>query len=247
MNRLNHKVAFITGGSRGMGAAIALRLAQEGADIVFTHSGSHQRQAEALENQIQEMGRKALGIVARNEYADELIMALEKGAQTLGGIDILVNNAGIYALGYLPDLTLEAFDQLMAVNVRAVFITSRYAARYMKEGGRIINIGSNLAERVSGSGVSLYAMSKSALIGLTKGIARDLGPRHIAVNLIQPGSTNTDMNPEAGESADEQKNMMAIQRFIQPHEIAGMVAYLASEESQMITGAILTIDGGANT
>lgn len=246
MNRLKNKVAFITGGSRGMGAAIALRLAAEGADIAFTHSGNHQQKADAVAEQIEKTGRKVMGIVARNENSEELIAALETAVREFGGIDILVNNAGTYALGSLSDLTLEEFNRIMAVNVRAVFVTSKYAAQHMKEGGRIINIGSNLAERVPGEGMSLYAMSKSALIGLTKGAARDLGSRNISVNLLQPGSTNTDMNPEDGEYAPGQKSFMAIRRFAKPEEVAGMVAYLASNESQMITGAVLTMDGGFN-
>jgi NAD(P)-dependent dehydrogenase (short-subunit alcohol dehydrogenase family) len=246
MNRLQNKVAFITGGSRGMGAAIALRLAQEGANIVFTHSGNHQQKADAVVDQIKKAGSRVREIVARNESSEELIAALDTAVDEFGGIDILVNNAGTYAIGALPDLTLEEFDRIMAVNVRAIFVTSKYAAQHMKEGGRIINIGSNLAERVPGEGMSLYAMSKSALIGLTKGIARDLGSRNIAVNLLQPGSTHTDMNPEDGEYASGQISMMAIRRFARPEEVAGMVAYLASDESQMITGAVLTMDGGFN-
>lgn len=243
---LKNKVAFITGGSRGMGAAIALRLAEEGADILFTHSGTHQQKADAVVEQIKKKGRRGVGIVARNEYTKELLQALDLAAESFGRIDILVNNAGTFSVGSILEQTEEEFDRLMAINVRAVFVTSQYAGRYMKEGGRIINIGSNIGERVPWPGMSLYAMSKSALLGLTKGMARDLGNKHISVNLIQPGSTDTDMNPEDGELADGQKGIMALQRFTRPEEVAGMVAYLASEETQMVTGAVLTIDGGAN-
>ncbi len=246
MNRLKNKVAFITGGSRGMGAAIALRLAQEGADIVFTHSGNHQEKADAVMERVKKEGGRVMEIVAGNENAEELIAAIDTTFNEFGKVDILVNNAAIVTTGPFLDHTLEDFDRIMAVNVRAVFIASKYAAQHMKDGGRIINIGSNLAERLPMPGMSLYAMSKTALIGLTKGLARDLGSRHISVNLLQPGSTNTDMNPEDGEIAPAQKSMMAIQRFAQPDEIAGLVAYLASDESQMVTGTTLTMDGGFN-
>jgi 3-oxoacyl-[acyl-carrier protein] reductase len=246
MNRLKNKVAFITGGSRGMGAAIALRLAEEGADIVFTHSGAHQEKADAVEDQIKKAGGRAIGIVAGNENVEVLTKALDTAVSEFGGIDILINNAGIALPGAILDHTLEEYDRVMAVNVRAVFVASQYVARQMKEGGRIINIGSNMAERLSGPDLGLYAMSKSALTGMTKALARNLGSRNITVNLLQPGSTNTDMNPEDGEYAPAQKSRMAIQRFARPGEIAGMAAYLASDESQMITGATLTMDGGFN-
>jgi 3-oxoacyl-[acyl-carrier protein] reductase len=146
----------------------------------------------------------------------------------------------------LEAVTLADFDEMIAVNLRAVFVASKAAAEHMGEGGRIISIGSNLAERVPEPGISLYALSKAALVGLTKGIARDLGPRGITVNVVHPGSTDTDMNPASGSHADVQRSRMAVPRYGEPNEVAGLVAWLAGPEGRFVTGTALTIDGGAN-
>lgn len=245
MTGLRNKVALVTGGSRGMGAAIAGRLAREGADVALTYiSGSDK--ARTVIAEIERAGRRGLAIAADNADPAAVRAAVERTAAELGRLDILVNNVGIFVVKPLDALTLDDFERTMAVNVRAVFVASQAAAAHMGEGGRIITIGSNLAEHVPMPGVSLYSLSKAALIGFTKGMARDLGPRGITVNIVHPGSTDTDMNPANGEYADAQRNRMAIPRFAEPRDIAGLVAWLASEESRFMTGAGLTIDGGTN-
>lgn len=169
---------------------------------------------------------------------------IEQVNADFGRLNILINNAGIGILKPLGQLTLDDFDQIIETNVRSVFVCVQAAARHMSEGGRIVTIGSCDAERVPGSNMSLYAMSKSALVGLTKGLARDLGPRGVTVNLVQPGPTDTDMNPAAGPFAEPQRGLLATGRFGSPDEVAGLVYYLARPESSSITGATLNIDGG---
>jgi 3-oxoacyl-[acyl-carrier protein] reductase len=246
MKKLQNKVAFITGGSRGMGASIASRLSSEGAVVVFTHSGKNPAKATAVLNEIQANGSRGATMVANNEQPEAILEALENTMERFGTLDILINNAGIYIQKPVEEYTLEEFDQIINVNVKAVFVASQFASRHMKSGGRIITIGSNMADRVLSAEGSLYAMSKSALIGLTKGMARDLGPRAITVNLIQPGPVNTDMNPEHSEHAPVLKSFTALKRYGAVEEVAGLVAYLCSDESGFITGTSLTMDGGFN-
>jgi 3-oxoacyl-[acyl-carrier protein] reductase len=242
---LEGKVALVTGGSRGIGAAIAMRLGREGANVALTYARSAEK-ARAVVSDLEAVGRRALAIAADNTDPRAVDAAVKQTVATFGRLDILVNNAGIFSAGPLDTLTLQDFDAAMAVNVRAVFIASRAAAAQMGEGGRIISIGSNLAERVPGPGLSIYAASKAALVGLTKGMARDLGSRGITVNVVHPGSTDTDMNPAEGPSADAQRSLMAIPRYGEPCDVAGLVAWLASPAGRFVTGAALTIDGGAN-
>ena len=165
----------------------------------------------------------------------------------LGGIDILVNSAGVLALGPIDDFKLADFDRTIAINVRAVFVATEAAVKHMRQGGRIINIGSTNAERVPFAGAAVYAMSKSALRGLVKGLSRDLGPRGITINNVEPGPVDTEMNPANGENAPMLKSLMALPRYGTVEEIAGMVAYLASPEAAYVTGASLSIDGGFTT
>jgi 3-oxoacyl-[acyl-carrier protein] reductase len=245
MSRLEGKVALVTGGSRGIGAAIAKKLAQDGADVVLTYARSADK-ARAVVAEIEAAGRRGLAIAADNTDATAIEAAVEEATGLRGRLDVLVNSAGIFVTGPLEDLTLGNFDETMAVNLRAAFVASKAAAARMGEGGRIISIGSNLAERVPDPGLSLYATSKAALIGLTKALARDLGPRGITVNIVHPGSTDTDMNPAKGPHADPQRDRMAIPRFGEPGDIAEIVAWLAGPQSRFLTGAALTIDGGAN-
>ncbi|MEC5323344.1 3-oxoacyl-ACP reductase family protein [Aurantimonas sp. A3-2-R12] len=245
MSELKGKVALVTGGSRGMGAAIAERLARGGADVALTYTSAADKGRNTVA-EIERAGRRGLAIAADNGDADAVRAAVEKTVSAFGRLDILVNNAGIYIAKPLDALTLDDLDRTLAVNVRAVFVASQAAASQMGEGGRIISIGSNLAERVPGPGQSIYSLSKAALIGLTKGMARDLGSRGITVNIVHPGSTDTDMNPADGAYADAQRSRMAIPRYGKPGDIAGLVAWLASEESRFVTGAGFTIDGGAN-
>jgi 3-oxoacyl-[acyl-carrier protein] reductase len=245
MALLDGKLAFVTGGSRGIGAEIARRFAKEGAHVAFTYARSASHAVQVAED-IKAAGRSALALEADNADVASVSAAVKRAIAELGAIDILVNNAGLFRPGAFDSLAVADFDAAIATNVRGAFVTSREVASQMRSGGRIINIGSNLAERVPGPGLTLYATSKAALIGMTKGMARDLGPRGITVNIIHPGSTDTDMNPSRGATADLQRSLMAIPRFAEPREIASFVAWLASSESQFVTGAALTMDGGAN-
>ncbi len=240
---LQGKVAFIQGGSRGIGAAIAKRLAREGAAVAFTYVSSAGK-ADALVGEINAAGGKALAIKADSADATALQQAVRQAVNSLGNLDILVNNAGVLAMGSTEELPLEDLDRTLAVNVRSVFVASQEAARHMNDGGRIINIGSTNAERMPFAGGAVYAMSKSALVGLTKGMARDLGPRGITVNNVQPGPVDTDMNPADSDFAEQLKGMMAIGRYGKDEDIASFVAYLVGPEAGYITGASLSIDGG---
>ncbi|SEF34478.1 SDR family oxidoreductase [Variovorax sp. NFACC27] len=237
------KAAFVTGGSRGIGAAIVRRLARDGAAVAFTFV-SAQAKADALAGEIRAAGGRALALRADAGDAATLTAAVEQAAQAFGRLDILVNNAGVYLRGELDSFTLEDFDRTVGVNVRAVFVAAKAAARRMGEGGRIVNIGSINAERVPAAGASVYAMSKAAIVGLTRGLARDLGPRGITVNNVQPGPTDTEMNPAAGPRAGFMHGLMALPRHGRADEIAGMVAYLAGPEGGFVTGASLSVDGG---
>lgn len=239
-SRLSGRVAFVTGGARGIGAAIVRRLAAEGADVAFTYQSSGARATELAA----ELPNRALPLQADVGDASALAAAIQEAARVLGKIDILVNNAGVLLTGPLDGFSLEDFDKTLAVNVRAVFVGTKAVLPHMGQGGRIINIGSCNAERVPFPGASAYAMSKSALRGLAQGLARDLGSMGITVNNIEPGPVNTDMNPESGEFAAALHDIMALQRHGTPEEIAGMVAYVASPEAAFVTGASLSIDGG---
>lgn len=243
---LQGKRALVTGGSRGIGAAIAKRLAAEGADVAITYERSADR-AEAIGAEIRKQGRRALALQADSADASAVRGAVNAAAKAFGGLDILVNNAGIFRGGGSIDaVTLEDIDATLAVNVRAVVVASQAAVAHMGEGGRIINIGSNLASRVPDAGMSLYSMSKSALTAWTQGLARDLGGRGITVNIVHPGSTNTDMNPADGEQAEAQRARMAIKRYGKADDVAALVAFVAGPEAGSINGAGLTVDGGAN-
>ncbi|MGV9245481.1 SDR family NAD(P)-dependent oxidoreductase [Streptomyces sp. NPDC003710] len=243
MNRLEEKVALITGGSRGIGAAVALRLADEGADVVLTYENSTERATEVVE-QIEARGRRALAIQADSAAPEALTAAVDETAAILGRLDILVNNAGVFLVGPLDELGPAEIDRTLAVNVRAPFAASQAAVRHMGQGGRIISIGSNVAERAVFPGLGLYSMSKTALVGMTKGLARELGPRGITVNLVHPGPTDTDANPADGPNADVIAGFTAVGRYAEASEIAATVAHLASADGGYITGASFPVDGG---
>jgi 3-oxoacyl-[acyl-carrier protein] reductase len=240
---LNGKVAFINGGSRGIGAATARRLARDGATVAISYQNSAAA-AEAVVAEIKAAGGTALAIKADSSDANALTRAIDQVAERFGRLDILVNNAGVLLMGTIDQFSLADFDQTVAVNVRSVFVASRAALAHMGEGGRIINISSTNADRMPFAGGAAYAMSKSALTGLVKGMARDLGPKGITVNNVQPGPVDTDMNPETTEFASSLHALMAIPRHGRPEEIAAMVAYLAGPEAAFVTGADLLIDGG---
>ena len=240
---LHGKIALVTGASRGIGAAIAKRLAAEGAAVAITYSSSPDR-AEAVVKEIEAAGGKAIAIQADAADAEAVKRSINETVKQLGGLDILVNNAGIAVMAPLDQFKLDDYDRLMAVNVRGVFVASQEAANHMKEGGRIITIGSTNAERMPFAGGGVYAASKAAVAGLTKGLARDLGPRGITVNNVQPGPVDTELNPADGPFAESLKGLMALPRYGTGDEIASFVAYLAGPESAYITGASLLIDGG---
>jgi 3-oxoacyl-[acyl-carrier protein] reductase len=243
MSELTGKVALVTGGSRGIGAAICRRMAQQGADVVFTYRQAAP-EAQAVVSAIEAAGRRGLAVQADSADAAAVGQAVETVVGRFGRLDILVNNAGIFPNGPFEDVTLDEVDRTLAVHVRAVFVASQAAARHMRAGGRIISIGSCFAERVPYAGVSLYAMSKAALLGLTKGLARDLGPRGITVTLVHPGSTDTDMNPADGPTADHERTLIALGQYARPDDIADMVTYLAGAGGRYITGTSIAVDGG---
>ncbi|PKH25862.1 oxidoreductase [Enterobacterales bacterium CwR94] len=239
------KKALVTGASRGIGKAIALQLAAQGADVVITYEKSTAKAAEVVA-EIEKLGRKATAIQADSASSDAIKRAVQQAVETLGALDILVNNAGIAARGPLVSHTEAEIDALINVNIRGVVYATQAAIPHLRNGGRVISIGSRLGERVAIPGVTLYAMTKSALNGFTRGMARELGDRGITVNLVQPGSTDTDMNPADGEGAAGQLQLNALGHYGTVQDIAEAVAFLASPAAKQITGTTLTIDGGTN-
>lgn len=241
--KLGGKVALVTGGSKGIGAAIVKRLATDGAAVGFTYASSPEK-AQAVEQAVTAVGGKALGIRADSSDAAAVKAAVAEVVKTFGRLDILVNNAGVAVLAPIEDFPPEEFERTVAINIKGVFYATQEAVRHMGEGGRIIMIGSVNSDRMPFLGGSVYALSKAAVAGFTRGLARDLGARGITVNNIQPGPVDTEMNPADGPFAETLKGMLALQRYGQGDEIAGLVAYLASAEAGYITGASLKIDGG---
>jgi len=239
---LEGKVALVTGGSRGIGASIVRRLASDGAAVSFTYAAS-QDQAQALAQGINDSGGDALPLKADSTDATAVQDAVTRTAERFNRLDILVNNAGILVRQLVDDYKLSDFDQMLAVNVRAVFVAIQAAVPHMKPGGRIITTGSVTADRSGFQGASVYSMTKGAVAAMTRGLARDLGPRGITVNVIQPGPTETDINADETQRS-MLRPLMAIGRMGKDAEVASLVAYLAGPESSFITGAALTIDGG---
>ncbi len=241
---LTGKTALVTGGSRGIGAACAKLLAARGAVVVVTYSKSADR-AEAVVAEIAATGGRAFAVEADAGDADAVKAGVAQAVDRLGGgLDILVNNAGIAEHGPLGMLSDAVFERQLDVNVRGVWHTTSAAVPHFRDGGRIINIGSFFSERVPYPGVSAYAMTKHAVVGLTKGWARDLAARQITVNTVEPGSIETEANPDEGERSAMIKTMVPLGRYGQPHEIAEVVAFLASPAAAYITGAQILVDGG---
>ncbi|MEU6087189.1 SDR family oxidoreductase [Streptomyces sp. NPDC047085] len=240
---LTGKTVLVTGGSRGIGAATALRLARGGADVALTYVNGKDA-AEDVVQAVEATGRRAIALRADSADAAEAAGAVERTVEVYGGIDVLVNNVGVGMLGPLDTFTLEDVDRVLAVNVRGVFLASQAAASRMPAGGRIITVGTCMTHRVPGPGGTLYAMSKAALVGLTKALARELGGLGITANIVHPGPTDTDMNPAAGPYAEAQAAMTALGRFGRAEEVAAMVGYLAGPDAGYVTGAEFSVDGG---
>lgn len=236
------RTAFVTGGGRGIGAAIVRRLAQDGLDVAFTY----RERADCAERLCASITDQKIVAIACDSADSSLLRAwIDSVAATLGGIDVLVNNAGIGMFRPIDELTISDFDAMVAVNLRAVFVAIQAVVPHMRTGGRVINIGSCNADRVPIAGSSVYAMTKSGLTGLVKGLSRDLAPRGITVNNVQPGPVDTDMNPASSEFAQMMiDKVMAMSRYGRPEEIAAMVSFIAGPESAYLTGASINIDGG---
>lgn len=244
MQELAGKNALVTGGSRGIGAAIARALAEKGANVAVTYERSAAA-ADELVSAIEAMGRKAVAIQADSADPQAIQRSVDDAVSALGGLDILVNNAAIARYNTIADFTVEDLDALLAVNVRGPVLASKAAIPHLSKDGRIITIGSAGADWIAGVTGTVYYMTKSALQAFNRGLARELGPRDITVNLVQPGSTNTDANPETGEFADYQRSLTALGRFNQPEDVAAAVAFLATPAARQITGTIINVDGGA--
>ncbi|MET9929532.1 MULTISPECIES: 3-oxoacyl-ACP reductase family protein [unclassified Streptomyces] len=246
--KLNGKVALVTGASRGIGAAIALRLAGDGADVAITYQSNKEAAQATAERIAKETGRRAVAIQADAADAEAVTASVDRTVRELGRLDILVNNAGVNDMNLpnIADISVETVDWILDVNTRGPVLAARAAAKYLPSGGRVINIGSCLGEHVPAAGFAVYAASKAAITGLTKGLSRDLGPRGITVNEVAPGSTDTDMNPEDGPASQYQKSLSPLDRFAKPEEIAAAVAYLASPEAGFTTGTRIGVDGGVN-
>ena len=242
---LQGKRALVTGASRGIGAAIAKTLAAEGADVAITYEKSADLANEVVKA-IRDHGRKGVAIQADSADVSAVQASIEKTVRELGGLDILVNNAGILRVGGLKDNSIADIDALLDVNVRSPIVASKAALAHLGKGGRIITIGSYFADRVPAPVLTVYSATKSALVAFTKGLARELGPQEITVNLVQPGPIDTDMNPAHGPFGDALRQFMALGHYGKPDDIANAVAFLASEKAKYITGTALTVDGGAN-
>ena len=242
---LEGKIALITGGSRGIGAAIAKRLAADGANVAITYTKGADAAASVVK-EIERGGRKAIAIQADATDAEAGKAAVEKTVATFGRLDVLVNNAGTAIPKTFEETTLEEMDRVLDINVRGVFIATQAALKHMKSGGRIIMIGSSLGERVLVPGLVPYSATKGAVKIFTQALSRELGSRGITVNNVQPGPIDTDLNPATSEWAVPQKAVTALDRFGRVDEIAAMVAFVAGPESSYITGANLTVDGGMN-
>src|SRR5216684_1847678 len=240
---LEGKVALITGGSRGIGAAIAKRLAADGANVAITYTKGADA-AASVAKEIERAGRKAIAIQADAADADAVKAAVEEIVTTFGRLDILVNNAGTAVPKRFEETTLEELDRLIAINIRGVFVATQAALKHMKSGGRIISIGSAVGERALTPGLVPYSATKGAVKMFTQGLSREVASRGITVNSVQPGPIDTDTNPATGEWAVPQKAFTALGRYGHVDEVAALVAFVAGPESSYITGANLNVDGG---
>ncbi|MEI4519781.1 3-oxoacyl-ACP reductase family protein [Pseudomonas sp. CCNWLW23] len=240
---LTGKIAIVTGGSRSIGAAIAKRLAADGATVAITYNASPDR-AAAVVQEIVAAGGQAVALAADAGNPEAVRAAIAEVAQRFGKIDILVNNAGISLLGAPEDIAFEDFQRILAVNVTGVFVATQQALKHMGQGGRIIHIGSSMVQYAAFATAYVYTLSKGALTGFSRGLVRDLGPRGITVNTVHPGPTDSDMNPADGPIADFLRPNIAMGRYGEGKDVASAVAYLASADAGFVTGAELIVDGG---
>jgi len=243
--KLEGKIALVTGGSRGIGAAIAKRLATDGASVAITYA-KDAGAASAVVNAIELDGGKAVAIQADAADVEAVRGAVEKAVAALGKLDVLVNNAGTAIPKRFEETTLEELDRVIDINVRGVFVTTQAALKHMNDGGRIIMVGSCVGERMMTPGLVSYSATKGAVKMFTQGLSREVGSRGITVNNVQPGPIDTDLNPAAGDWAAPQKAATALDRYGRVDEVAALVAFVAGPESSYITGANLTVDGGTN-
>jgi 3-oxoacyl-[acyl-carrier protein] reductase len=245
MSKLNSKVALVTGGSRGIGAGIAKRLASDGASVAITYTKGKDAAASVVKD-IERGGGKAIAIQADAADANAVTAAVEKAVATFGRLDVLVNNAGTAIPKPFEETTLEEMDRVIDINIRGVFVATKAALKHMKDGGRIINIGSCVGERMMTPGLVPYSATKGAVKMFTQGLSREVGNRGITVNNVQPGPIDTDLNPASGEWAVPQLANTALKRYGQVDEVASLVSFIASPDAAYITGANLTVDGGTN-
>ena len=245
MSSLTGKTALVTGGSRGIGAAIAKRLAADGANVVITYSKGAEA-AAVIVNDIQRTGGNAIALQADATDPKAIAMAVDRTVSVYGRLDVLVNNAGTAIPKPFEEATLEELDRVIDINLRGTLITTHAAVKHMQDGGRIIMIGSCVGERDMTPGLAAYAATKGAIKMFTQGLSREVGPRGITVNNVQPGPIDTDLNPAAGDWASPQIALTALKRYGHVEDVAAMVAFVAGPEAAYITGASLTVDGGTN-
>ncbi|MDR6936661.1 3-oxoacyl-ACP reductase family protein [Luteibacter sp. 3190] len=245
MSNLSNKTALVTGASRGIGAAIAKRLAADGANVAITYTRGADAAAQVVK-EIEAAGGKAIAIQADAADAKAVVAAVEKTASTFGGLDVLVNNAGTAIPKPFEEASLEEMDRVVDINLRGVFIATQAALKHIPDGGRIINIGSCVGERVVAPGLTAYAATKGAVKMFTQGLARELGPRGITVNNVQPGPIDTDLNPANEAWAEPQIAITSLKRYGHVDDVAAMVSFVAGPEASFVTGTNLTVDGGTN-
>ena len=242
--KLQGKRAVVTGGSRGIGAAIAQRLAEDGADVIITYAGNHEA-AQASVAAIEAQGVKGKAIQADAADSAAVTDAIDAAGAELGGIDILVHNAGVGHFGAIGEDTIEDYRRVLGVNVDGVIAGTLAAVPYLSQGGRVLIVGSVMGNTAMMAGAAAYSASKSAVQGLARGWARDLAPREVLVNVIQPGPIDTDMNPADGPMSEHLKGLVPLGRYGRAEEVAALASFLASEDASYITGTTINIDGGA--